>query len=42
VVDRNFITGRGPGVSLDFAFAILSVIKGQEAAERIKKAMLFK
>ncbi|NLM75899.1 MAG: DJ-1/PfpI family protein [Clostridiaceae bacterium] len=42
VVDKNFITGRGPGVTLDFAFAILSVIKGNEIAEKIKEAMLFK
>ena len=39
-VDKNFITGRGPGVTLDFAFAILTVIKGNDEAERIKKAML--
>ncbi len=41
VVDKNFITGRGPGVTLDFAFAILEAIKGKEIAAEVKKGMLF-
>ncbi|NLM72685.1 MAG: DJ-1/PfpI family protein [Clostridiaceae bacterium] len=40
VVDKNFITGRGPGVSLDFAFAILETIKGKEITAHVKKGML--
>lgn len=42
VVDQNFVTSRGPGVSLDFAFALLKLIKGEELAEKIKSGMLYK
>ncbi|MGI6086151.1 MAG: DJ-1/PfpI family protein, partial [Acetivibrionales bacterium] len=42
VVDKNFITSRGPATSLEFAFALLSLLKGQAVSERIQKGMLFK
>ena len=42
VVDQNFITARGAGVSLEFAYAILSIIKSQELAEKISKAMIYR
>lgn len=42
VVDENFITSKGAGVSLAFAFKILSVIKGEELAEKISSAMQFR
>lgn len=41
VVDKNFITSKAAGTSLDFAYAIISLIKGQETAEKIKAAMLY-
>jgi 4-methyl-5(b-hydroxyethyl)-thiazole monophosphate biosynthesis len=42
VVDQHLITSRGAGVSLDFAYKILSIIKGNELTEKIKSAMLYK
>ena len=42
VVDRNFITSRGAGVSLPFAFTLLTLIKGTETADKVKAAMLCK
>lgn len=41
VVDGNVITGKGPGVSADFAFAIVTKLKGEESANEIRKAMQF-
>lgn len=38
-VDGNFVTGRGPGCSLDFAFELVSILKDQETALQIRKAM---
>lgn len=42
VVDQHLITSRGAGVSLAFAYRILSLLKGQEAAEKIQASMLYK
>lgn len=42
VVDKNFITSRGPATSLDFAYTLLSLIKGENASEKIQKGMLYK
>lgn len=42
VVDQHLITSRGAGVSLAFAYKILSVIKGDALTEKIKSAMLYK
>lgn len=38
-IDGNIITGRGPGCSVDFALEIVSVIKGDELADSIRKSM---
>ncbi len=38
-VDGNLVTGRGPGCSLDFAFELVSILKDQETALQIRKAM---
>lgn len=38
-VDGNFITGRGPGCSLDFAFALVRRLKDEATALEIRKAM---
>ncbi|NLX64762.1 MAG: DJ-1/PfpI family protein [Clostridiaceae bacterium] len=41
VVDRNFITSRGPATALAFAYTLLSLIKGEEQSKKIQKGMLF-
>lgn len=38
-VDGNIVTGRGPGCSIDFAFALVSKLKGESVALEIRKAM---
>lgn len=40
VVDGNIITGRGPGWAVEFGLAILSLIKGQETADRVKAGLM--
>lgn len=41
VKDGNLITGRGPGVALEFALEIVSYLLGQEQAEELKEKMIF-
>ena len=41
VQDGNVITGKGPGVSLDFALAIAATLVGEERANQIGKAMMY-
>jgi len=41
VVDRNFITSRGPGTALEFSLKLLELIKGSEVKDRVSKGMLF-
>lgn len=40
VVDGNLITGRGPGCAVDFALAIVSHIKGEDNAEKVRASMM--
>lgn len=40
VVSNHIITGKGAGASLEFALAILEVIEGKEAAQKIAQGML--
>lgn len=40
VVSGKVITGKGAGAALEFGLTILSVIKGEEAAKKIAKAMI--
>ena len=40
VVDGNMITGRGPGWAVDFGLTILSHIKGQEIADKVKAGLM--
>lgn len=40
VKDKNIITGKGPGMALDFAFAILEAVSGKEAVKQVKEGML--
>lgn len=39
--DGNFITGKGPGASADFAFAIAQRLAGADAAAKIRSAMCY-
>lgn len=41
VVDKNFITSRGPGTAFDFSFKLLEIIKGAETKDKISKGMLY-
>ncbi|MBQ4129651.1 MAG: DJ-1/PfpI family protein [Ruminococcus sp.] len=38
-VDKNIITGRGPGCSVDFALALVTYLKGESVAQDIRKSM---
>lgn len=39
--DGNIITAKGAGVAFDFGFELLSYLKGEKAAEDMKKQMKF-
>jgi 4-methyl-5(b-hydroxyethyl)-thiazole monophosphate biosynthesis len=41
VVDGNLITSRGPGTSMEFAFAIVEKLFGRKQALELAKTMLF-
>ncbi len=40
VVDKNLITSRGAGTSLDFAFTIISALCDTETMEKVKKSIV--
>ena len=40
VIDGNIITARGPGASAQFGLALVEILTGQDAAQRVKTAML--
>ena len=40
-VDRNCVTARGPGVSDQFAFQLVSLLKNQQVVESLRKAMQY-
>ncbi len=40
VKDGNIITGKGPGMAVEFAFALLEAAKGEEAVKQVKAGML--
>ncbi len=42
VRDGNITTGRGPGLTLDFALALLEQLKGKEVAEEVARGLLLK
>lgn len=41
VCDRNIITSKGPGTTIDFALAILNKLKGAECADSVSKGLLW-
>lgn len=41
VIDGNIITSRGPSTAIEFGFAILKQLKGNETVNKIKADMLF-
>lgn len=41
VLDGTLTTGRAPGSAIDFGLALLSRIRGAEAAESVKKALVY-
>jgi len=40
VVSGNFITGKGPGVTMDFALEIVKQLKGEEKAKQIAQGLI--
>lgn len=40
--DKNIITSKGPGTAMDFGFALLSYIKGQDVSDKAKSGMIYK
>ena len=40
VIDGNIITGRGPGWAVELGLAILSHVKGQEIADKVKAGLM--
>ena len=41
VVDGKIVTSKGPSTALDFGYTLLEILKGKEAADQIKKDMLY-
>jgi 4-methyl-5(b-hydroxyethyl)-thiazole monophosphate biosynthesis len=40
VRDGKIVTGRGPGLAMDFAFALAEILAGEKAAGRVRADML--
>ena len=40
VISNKIITGIGAGASLEFAYVLLEVLKGEEVAQKLKESML--
>jgi 4-methyl-5(b-hydroxyethyl)-thiazole monophosphate biosynthesis len=41
VVDGHFITSKGPKTAMEFAIKIVEVLKGEEDASEVRKALLY-
>lgn len=41
VTDGMLITGRGPGAAFDFGLALLTALKGEDAAEQVRREMYY-
>jgi len=42
VVDGNIITGRGPGLTMDFALKVLEILKDKDARDEVAGQLLLK
>lgn len=40
VVDGNIVTGRGPGLTIDFALKLVEILAGKEKSEEVGKGLL--
>jgi 4-methyl-5(b-hydroxyethyl)-thiazole monophosphate biosynthesis len=40
--DGQFITGKGPGATFDFAYAIVELFCGVDTAEALREGMMYK
>lgn len=40
VTDGNLITAKGPGLAMDFGFAILTALRGPEVCAQVRKGMM--
>lgn len=40
VISGKFVTSRGPGTALDFAFALVKILKGEAEVKKVKEKML--
>ena len=41
VTDGRVITGRGPGAALDFGYALLAALKGQDVSDKVRSDMVY-
>lgn len=39
--DGNIITGKGPGAAMDFALAVVELLKGKETVHELREAMIY-
>ena len=42
VVDGNIITGRGPGLTMDFALKLVEILKGKAKSDEVAEGLLLK
>ena len=40
-IDGNIITGKGPGATFDYAYALLTLLKGERVVREMKKGMMY-
>ena len=40
VVDGNITTGRGPGLTIDFALKLVEIVAGKEKSDTVAKGLL--
>ena len=41
VIDGKIITGRGPGAAAEFGFALVSVLRGNDVASKLREDMQY-
>jgi 4-methyl-5(b-hydroxyethyl)-thiazole monophosphate biosynthesis len=40
--DGQFITGKGPGATFDFAYKIVEILRNKETADALRSGMMYK